>query len=61
MAQQAVTEGFDAVVVCAALDSAALLRPHGLRLPMQAVHGYSITAPLRRLEAHGDSRPALGA
>ena len=25
-----VTEGFDAVVVCAALDAKALLRPHGL-------------------------------
>ena len=57
MALRAVTEGFDAVVVCAALDSAALLRPHGLKLPMQAVHGYSITAPLRRVEAHGDIGP----
>jgi len=52
-----ITEGFDAVVVCAALDSVALLRPHGLKLPMQAVHGYSITAPLRRLDAHGDIGP----
>lgn len=57
MALHAVTEGFDAVVVCAALDSAALLRPHGLKLPMQAVYGYSITAPLRRVEAHGDIGP----
>lgn len=57
MALLAVTEGFDAVVVCAALDSAALLRPHGLKLPMQAVYGYSITAPLRRLDAHGDIGP----
>ncbi|MBC8054975.1 MAG: FAD-dependent oxidoreductase [Rhizobiales bacterium] len=57
MPMQAVTEGFDAVVVCAALDSDALLRPHGLKLPMQAVHGYSITAPLRRLDAHGDIGP----
>jgi D-amino-acid dehydrogenase len=40
-------EAYDAVVVCAALGAPALLRPHGLRLPMQAVHGYSVTAPLR--------------
>lgn len=57
MALGAVTEGFDAIVVCAALDSAVLLRPHGLKLPMQAVYGYSITAPLRRAEAHGDIGP----
>ncbi|MEP7102832.1 MAG: FAD-dependent oxidoreductase [Burkholderiales bacterium] len=52
-----ITESFDAVVVCAALDSAPLLRPHGLKLPMQAVYGYSITAPLRRLDVHGDIGP----
>ena len=57
MALHPVTERFDAVAVCAALDSAALLRPLGLRLPMQAVHGYSITLPLRRLDAHGDIGP----
>ncbi|WP_406624997.1 FAD-dependent oxidoreductase [Acidovorax sp. SDU_ACID1] len=37
----------DAVVLCAGLASAALLRPLGLRLPMAAVHGYSVSAPLR--------------
>jgi D-amino-acid dehydrogenase len=52
-----VNESFDAVVVCAALDSVALLRPLGLKLPMQAIHGYSVTAPVRRLEAHGDIGP----
>jgi len=52
-----ITEGFDAIVVCAALGSAALMRPLGLRLPMQAVHGYSITAPLRRHEGHADHGP----
>lgn len=57
MPMHPITEGFDAVVVCAALDSKALLRPHGLKLPMQAVYGYSITAPLRRLDAHGDIGP----
>lgn len=57
MPLQAVTEGFDAVVVCNALASAALLRPHGVKLPMQAVHGYSVTAPLRRIDPHGEIGP----
>ena len=39
--------GFDAVVMCAGLDSAKLLRPLGLKIPMVAVHGYSISAPIR--------------
>ncbi|HEX7889827.1 MAG TPA: D-amino acid dehydrogenase [Ramlibacter sp.] len=41
------TERFDAVVVCGGLASAALLRPVGLRIPLAAVHGYSISAPIR--------------
>ena len=57
MALDPVTESFDAVIVCAALGSTALLRPHGLKLPLQAVHGYSITAPLRRHEGHPDLGP----
>jgi D-amino-acid dehydrogenase len=57
MALEPVTEGFDAVVVCAAIGSAALLRPLGLKLPLQAVHGYSITAPLRRHEGRADHGP----
>ena len=44
--------GFDAVVVCAALGSDALLRPLGVRLPLQPVYGYSVTAPLRHDEQH---------
>ena len=40
-------EAFDAVVLCAGVASAALLRPLGLKLPMAAVYGYSISAPLR--------------
>ncbi|HWH81843.1 MAG TPA: FAD-dependent oxidoreductase [Burkholderiaceae bacterium] len=52
-----VTEGFDAVVVCAAMGAHELLRPLGIRLPMQAVYGYSITAPLRQHEAHPDHGP----
>ena len=38
---------FDAVVICGALESAPLLRPLGLKLPLAAVHGYSISAPIR--------------
>lgn len=38
---------FDAVVLCAGMASAALLRPLGVRLPLAAVHGYSVSAPLR--------------
>jgi D-amino-acid dehydrogenase len=38
---------FDAVVLCAGQASASLLRPLGLPLPITAVHGYSISAPLR--------------
>jgi D-amino-acid dehydrogenase len=45
-------ESADAIVVCAALGSAALLTPHGLKLPLAAVHGYSVTAPLRHDEHH---------
>jgi len=50
-------ERFDAVVVCAALQSQALLRPLGLRLPLQPVFGYSITLPVRHFEAHPDVGP----
>ena len=38
---------FEAVVVCGGVDSAALLRPLGLRIPLAAVYGYSISAPIR--------------
>ncbi|GAB3766389.1 D-amino acid dehydrogenase [Ramlibacter monticola] len=41
------TARFDAVVVCGGLASADLLRPVGLRVPLAAVHGYSISAPIR--------------
>jgi len=50
------SESFDAVVVCAALESQRLLKPLGLRLPLAAVHGYSVTAPLR----HGGEDAGLG-
>lgn len=48
---------FDAVVVCAALGATALLRPLGLRLPLAAVHGYSITAPLHLHDGQADNGP----
>jgi D-amino-acid dehydrogenase len=38
---------FDAVVICSGMASATLLRPVGLRVPLAAVHGYSISAPIR--------------
>jgi D-amino-acid dehydrogenase len=43
---------FDAVVVCSALGSGALLRPLGIKLPLQPVFGYSVTAPLRHDDEH---------
>jgi D-amino-acid dehydrogenase len=51
------TEAFDAVVVCAALGSTPLLRPLGLRLPLRAVYGYSVTAPLRHNDHQLDGGP----
>ena len=51
------TETFDAVVICAAVDSTTLLRPHGLKLPLAPVYGYSVTAPLRKLDVHPDIGP----
>jgi D-amino-acid dehydrogenase len=38
---------FDAVVLCAGVQSAALLRPLGQRLPLVALYGSSVSAPLR--------------
>jgi D-amino-acid dehydrogenase len=38
---------FDGLVMCAGLASAALLKPLGLKIPMTAVFGYSISAPIR--------------
>ena len=50
-------EAYDAVVVCAALESRALLQPHGLTLPLMAVYGYSLTAPMRLDETHPERGP----
>ena len=38
---------FDSIVLCAGLASAKLLAPLGLKIPLAAVYGYSISAPLR--------------
>ena len=38
---------FDAVVLCAGAQSAALLQPLGQRLPLVALYGSSVSAPLR--------------
>lgn len=38
---------FDAVVVCAGVQSAALLHPSGLRLPVQPVYSHSLSAAVR--------------
>jgi len=51
------SESFDAVIVCAAMASRQLLQPLKLRLPLAAVHGYSITAPLRDATEHGEVGP----
>jgi len=57
MADDAGMASFDAVVVCAAVDSRLLLRPLGIQLPLLAVHGYSVTAPLRHDEEHLHREP----
>ena len=41
------SHAFDAAVVCAGADSASLLGPLGLKIPMAAVHGYSVSATIR--------------
>ena len=38
---------FDGVVMCAGVASAGLLRPLGLKIPLAAVYGYSISAAIR--------------
>lgn len=47
LSSEAQARPFDAVVLCAGVASAALLRPLGLRLPLVALHGCSISAPVR--------------
>lgn len=56
-AQEPPPDRYSAIVVCAAADSAALLQPLGLKLPLLSVQGWSVTAPLRQLEAFPDLGP----
>lgn len=53
-------EGFDGVVLCSALGAAPLLAALGVKLAWAPVHGHSITAALRQLEAHPDLGPRAG-
>ena len=47
LAGESAARAYDAVVVCAGLGSVPLLKALGIRIPMTAVYGYSITAPIR--------------
>jgi D-amino-acid dehydrogenase len=40
-------EKFDAIVVCAGLASAAIVHALGLRIPLIAIHGYTLSAAVR--------------
>lgn len=44
---EAMPREFDAVVICAGVSSAPLLRPVGLKVPLAAVYGYSVSASIR--------------
>lgn len=46
-APQEPTRRFDAVVICAGVASVGMLAPLGLKLPMQAVIGHSLSAAVR--------------
>lgn len=46
LAGDAAPARFDAVVVCAGVQSAELLRPLGIKLPLRPVYGYSISAAI---------------
>ena len=47
---------FDAVVLCAGVQSAALLRPLGLRLPLVALYGIRSVRPARRTACSAGGR-----
>ena len=57
IAGESTSRQFERIVVCAGLESAALLKPIGLKIPVAAVYGYSISAPIR--EALNAPRSAL--
>lgn len=45
--QDTQAQHFDAAVLCAGTEAAALLRPLGYRVPMATVYGYSVSAHIR--------------
>ncbi len=47
IAGEATPRHYDAAVMCAGLDSHQLLAPLGLKMPLVAVYGYSVSAPIR--------------
>ena len=47
LAGESAARAYDAVVICAGLASARLLAPMGLKIPLTAVHGYSVSAAIR--------------
>jgi D-amino-acid dehydrogenase len=55
-----IEDSFDAVVICAGAGAVSLLRALKLKAALTPVHGYSITAPLRQLEAFPDLGPRAG-
>lgn len=50
----------DAIVLCAGAKAGPLLRGLGLKARWQAVHGFSITVPVRHLDAHPHLGPTAG-
>jgi D-amino-acid dehydrogenase len=46
IANESAERNFDGVVLCGGVDSAALLRPLGMKIPLAPIYGYSITAPI---------------
>ena len=53
-------ESFDAVVVCAGAAATPLLQRLGVKLPLLAVHGYTLTAPLRHVDGLATPGPRAG-
>ena len=47
MTGEAEPRHYDAAVMCAGLDSIHLLAPLGLKVPLTAIYGYSVTATIR--------------
>lgn len=47
IAGEATPQRFDAAVLCAGVDSTRLLRPLGLKIPLAAIYGYSVSASIR--------------